>query len=64
YEGESLALRLSDSMGRSVLVQTLNPTESHSITPLILPAGLATGTYILTLAGSNHSIQKRITVSN
>jgi hypothetical protein len=64
YEGETIALRLSDSMGRSVLAQTLTPAEDHYIIPLALPAGLATGTYILTLAGISNPIQKRIIVSN
>lgn len=64
YEGETIALRLLDSIGRSVLDQTLTPAEDHYIIPLALPTGLATGTYILTLADGSHPIQKRITVSN
>jgi hypothetical protein len=64
YDGETLTLRLSDSIGRSVLVQTLAPVAERYVAPLTLPAGLAVGTYVLTLAGSNSPMQKRIIVSN
>jgi hypothetical protein len=64
YYGERLTLRLSDSIGQSVLTQTLTPATDHYVAPLTLPGGLAVGTYILTLAGSNNPIQKRIIVSN
>jgi hypothetical protein len=64
YDGESFTLRLSDALGRSVLVQALTPAADRFVAALTLPQGLATGTYVLTLAGNNGPIQKRITVSN
>jgi hypothetical protein len=64
YYGEMLTLRLSDTLGRTVLAQTLSPTEAQYLAPLELPQGTASGTYILTLAGSGSQVQKRIVVSN
>jgi hypothetical protein len=64
YDGETLSLRLVDALGRTVMTQTLAPVNAHYLAPLDLPKGLATGTYVLTLAGSNSPVQKRIVVSN
>jgi hypothetical protein len=64
YDGESLSLRVADALGRIVMAQSLAPTTTQFLTPLLLPQGLAAGTYVLTLAGSNSPIQKRIVVSN
>ncbi|TVT38475.1 T9SS type A sorting domain-containing protein [Hymenobacter setariae] len=64
YAGESLELRVVDTMGRSVAAQTLNLVSTYSTVPLMLPQGLTSGTYVLTLAGSGTPVQKRITISN
>jgi hypothetical protein len=64
YNGEILTLRLSDALGRSILAQTLSPTEAQYLAPLELPQGTVSGTYILTLATSSSQVQKRIVVSN
>jgi FlaG/FlaF family flagellin (archaellin) len=64
YDGEILTLRLSDTLGRPVLAQTLSPADAQYVAPLELPQGMASGTYILTLAGSGSQVQKRIVMSN
>jgi hypothetical protein len=64
YTGESLELRVVDSMGRSVASQTLTSATAYSTIPLLLPKGLTPGTYVLTLAGCGARVQKRITISN
>lgn len=64
YNGEALELHLVDVLGRPVLTQILTPADAHTVVPLILPRGLAAGTYLLTLAGSSSPIQKRIIVSD
>jgi hypothetical protein len=64
YDRETLILKVSDTTGRTVLTQTLTPTNTQYSSPLPLPQNLASGTYILTLAGSSNPIQKRIVVSN
>jgi hypothetical protein len=64
YNGESLTLRIADALGRTVVTQTLAPSGAQYLTPLNLPRSLAPGTYVLTLGGSDSSVQKRITVSN
>jgi len=64
YSGELFQLHLTDALGRTVMTQALTPAESHYLTPLALPLGIASGTYILTLAGNGSPIQKRIVVSD
>ena len=64
YSGEPLRLHLTDALGRTVMTQTIIPADAHYLTPLSLPQGIASGTYILTLAGSSSPIQKRIVVSD
>jgi hypothetical protein len=64
YEGESLELRVIDVMGRSVAAQKLTSTTTYFTASLLLPQGLPSGTYMLTLAGSISPITKRITISN
>lgn len=64
YNGELFQLHLTDALGRTVMSQKLTPIETHYLTSLPLPQGIASGTYILTLAGSRSPIQKRIIVSN
>ncbi len=64
YEGETLTLHLTDALGRPVLVQALAPAGAQYLEPLALPAGLAPGIYVLTLAGGGSAVQKRLVVSN
>jgi hypothetical protein len=64
YEGEALTLRLTDALGRSVLAQSLTPLDAQYLSPLALPQGLVSGTYVLTLAGKVNTVQKRIVVSD
>ena len=64
YEGEALILRLTDALGRSVLVQALTPHDAQYLSPLALPQDLVSGTYVLTLAGKVTTVQKRIVVSD
>ena len=64
FGGELLTLRLTDALGRPVLAQALAPADAQYLAPLALPQGLASGTYVLTLAGSGSPIQKRIVVSD
>jgi hypothetical protein len=64
YSGESLTLRVTDALGRTILTQTVVPTGAQYLAPLALPEGLTAGTYVLTLANSSAPIQKRIIVSN
>jgi hypothetical protein len=64
YDGESLRLRIADALGHTVATQTLAPTSAQYLAPLALPQDLAAGTYVLTIAGSNSPVQKRIVVSN
>jgi hypothetical protein len=64
YSGETLKLHLVDVLGRPVLTQVLTPADTRIVIPLILPQGLAAGTYLLTLAGNSSPIQKRIIVSD
>ena len=64
YDGESVTLRISDSLGRVLLAHLLAPIEAYYLAPLPLPAGLAAGTYVLTLFSSGNPIRKRIVVSD
>lgn len=64
YSGELFQLHLIDALGRTVMTQALTPAESHYLIPLALPQGIASGTYVLTLAGNGNPIQKRIVVSD
>jgi hypothetical protein len=66
YDGEVLALRITDVLGRLLVTQTLRPTEALYLAPLPLPAGLSPGTYLLTLAITNNPtpIQKRFVISD
>lgn len=64
FASETLRLQLADAVGRPVLAQTLTPAAAHYLAPLPLPAGLAAGTYVLTLAGSGSSVRKRLIVSD
>lgn len=64
FGGEPLTLRLTDALGRPVLAQALTPSDAQYLAPLALPMGLASGTYVLTLAGSGSPVQKRIVVSD
>lgn len=64
YGGELVQLYFTDALGRTVMTQALTAAESHYLTPLILPQDIASGTYILTLAGNAGSIQKRVIISN
>ncbi|MGI4744184.1 MAG: T9SS type A sorting domain-containing protein [Janthinobacterium lividum] len=64
YSGELFQAHLTDALGRTVMTQVINPAESYYLTPLSLPQGIASGNYVLTLAGSGNPIQKRIIVSN
>ncbi|AMR26992.1 hypothetical protein A0257_07650 [Hymenobacter psoromatis] len=64
YTGEPLHLHLADALGRTVMTQTIIPADAHYLTALSLPQDIASGTYILTLAGSGSPIQKRIVVSD
>lgn len=63
YEGEVLKLQLTDNLGRSVLTQQLVSATAHYLVSLAVPQGLASGTYILTVASSNISTKKRLTIS-
>jgi hypothetical protein len=62
YKNEAITLRLTNTLGRLVLVQSLVPTDTHFVVPLSLSQGLAPGTYILSLLG-NTPVQKRLVVS-
>ncbi len=64
YTREPLHLYLTDALGHTVMTQTITPADTRYLTPLCLPNNIASGTYILTLAGSSSPIQKRIFVSN
>jgi hypothetical protein len=64
YDNEKFNLNIVDITGRLVVNQSVTPTDAHYLAPLPLPAGLAPGTYVLTLAGSGRPVQKRIVVSN
>jgi len=64
YSGELFQLHLTDALGRTVMIQALTPAESHYLIPLALPLGIASGSYVLTLAGNGSPIQKRIVVSD
>lgn len=64
YESETLTLRIADPLGRLVLTQTLTPAAAQYRAPLPLPAGLATGTYVLTLAGRGRAVQKRLVIAD
>lgn len=64
FASETLSLLLADALGRPVLAQTLTPVAAHYLAPLPLPAGLAAGTYVLTLAGSGSPVRKRLIVSD
>lgn len=64
YDGEAVELRLTDTLGRLLLTKSLLLTENHYLTPLATSQNLATGSYILTIKGTNSSIQKRLTISN
>lgn len=64
YSGESVAMRLTDALGRTLSTQLITPADAQYLIPLLLPQSLTLGTYILTLAGSGIPIQKRIIVSN
>ena len=62
YDGEFVTLRISDTLGRVLLDHPLAPTEAYYLAPL--PAGLAAGTYVLTLFSSGNPIQRRFVVSD
>ena len=66
FAGESLSVRLSDALGRSVMAQaqTLVPATAYQLSALLLLQGLPAGTYFLSLAGSGLTIQKRIIISD
>lgn len=64
FENETVALHLSDALGRPVLVQQLTPAMAYYLSSLSLPTGLAAGTYFLTLTGNGSPVQKRIIVSD
>lgn len=64
FASETLRLQLADALGRPVLAQTLTPAAAHYLAPLVLPTGLAAGTYVLTLAGSGSPVRKRLIVSD
>ncbi|SFQ57465.1 T9SS type A sorting domain-containing protein [Hymenobacter arizonensis] len=66
YEGEEIRLRITDTVGRVLVAQALTPPDARYLTLLPLPAGIAPGSYILTLT-SNITltpIQKRFIVSH
>ncbi|RZJ94153.1 MAG: T9SS type A sorting domain-containing protein, partial [Hymenobacter sp.] len=63
YEGETIALIISDNLGRLIATQHFTPATAQYLTPLALPQGMAAGTYILTLVGSGSPIQKRLVLS-
>jgi hypothetical protein len=63
FDNELITLRLCDALGRQVLAQSFTPTDSHYFAPFSLPPGLTSGTYLLSLAGSSSTVQKRIVVS-
>lgn len=64
FEGASLALSLSDALGRPVLAQALTLNDARYLAPLSLLQGLPLGTYFLTITGSSSPIQRRIVVSD
>jgi hypothetical protein len=63
YSGEPITLRLTDTLGRTVLFQSFTPADAHYLAPLSLRQALSSGTYVLTLASNGPPIQKRLTVS-
>ncbi|MGI4735663.1 MAG: T9SS type A sorting domain-containing protein [Janthinobacterium lividum] len=65
YNNEPITLRLSDALGRAVLMQSFTPADTYYLTPISLPKGLASGTYVLSLtsSSSSSSTQKRLIVS-
>lgn len=63
YQEEPLTLSLTDNLGRSVLAQRFTPATAQYLAPLALPQSLASGTYVLTVAGSGNPIKKRIIIS-
>lgn len=63
YSGEPITLRLTDTLGRTLLSQSLTPSDARYLAPLPLLQALASGTYILTLVSSSPPIQKRLTIS-
>jgi hypothetical protein len=63
YDNEAITLLLCDALGRQVLTHSFTPTAGYYLAPLLLPPNLASGTYLLTLAGSGSTIQKRVIVS-
>jgi hypothetical protein len=64
YAGEAFEVRVVDTMGRSVASQKLALATASATVPLALPHGLASGTYLVTLAGNGAPIQKRIVISD
>nr|GFC62133.1 hypothetical protein [Tanacetum cinerariifolium] len=63
YDGEALTLRLTDNLGRLILTQQLSPVSAQYGVPLTLPEALASGTYVVTLAGNGTPVQKRLILS-
>lgn len=63
FSNEHIILRLSDALGRQVLTQSFTLTDAHYLTPISLPQGLASGTYVLSLTGNSTTSQKRLIVS-
>ncbi|RZK34159.1 MAG: T9SS type A sorting domain-containing protein [Hymenobacter sp.] len=63
YSSEPVTLRLTDALGRTVLSQSLTPTDAHYSAPLSLRQALPSGTYVLTLASNGPPIQKRLIIS-
>jgi hypothetical protein len=63
FASEKLTLRLADALGRLVMTQTIIPNTAQYNAPLSLPAKLAAGTYILTLASNGTPVQKRVTIA-
>lgn len=64
YQSEPLALRLLDALGREVFAQIVTPSSADYITPLGLPASLATGSYLLLATGKTSQTRQRIVLSN
>lgn len=60
YAGATLALRLTDMLGRTVLERPLPALNKQHVEPL---PTLAPGAYLLTISGSGAPVQKRLLVS-
>ncbi|MGI4834692.1 MAG: T9SS type A sorting domain-containing protein [Janthinobacterium lividum] len=64
YAGETISLRVMDALGRSVLSQTLAPTDVHYTASLALPTALTSGAYTLTLTSSAGQLRKHLLITN